>query len=128
MTTFVGLMKERVGVYGDFWDNGYYFFTEVKEYDPKTVRKKWKSERLPLFQQLRQQLHDLGDSDAAFIKTTVISFMEANSLGFGDVLPILRVGVTGTMQGPDIFAVMALLGAKEVDARLERAYAAFELG
>jgi glutamyl-tRNA synthetase len=126
LTTFIGLMKERVGVYGDFWESGYYFFTEVKEYDAKTIRKKWKSERLPLFESLRSQLSQLGDASPEAVKTSVMAFMEANELGFGDVLPILRVGVTGTMKGPDIFAVMALLGSDEVATRLERAFEAFE--
>lgn len=126
LTTFIGLMKERVGVYGDFWDNGYYFFSEVKEYDAKTIRKKWKTERLPLFESLRSQLNELADVSAEELKASVVAFMSANELGFGDVLPVLRVGVTGTMQGPDIFAVMALLGAEEVDTRLARAFEAFE--
>jgi glutamyl-tRNA synthetase len=39
---FVGLMKERVIVYPDFWTSGYYFFEPVREYDAKTARKKWK--------------------------------------------------------------------------------------
>lgn len=125
LTTFVGLMKERVGTYGDFWESGYYFFTEVKEYDAKTVRKKWKSERLPLFENLRTQLQQLGNSSPEAIKASVMAFMEANELGFGDVLPVLRVGVTGTMKGPDVFGVMALLGAEEVNNRLERAYQQF---
>lgn len=125
LTSFIGLMKERVGVYGDFWENGYYFFTDVKDYDPKTVRKKWKPERLPLFETLRAQLRELGNATPEAVKASVVAFMEANELGFGDVLPILRVGVTGTMKGPDIFAVMALLGSEVVDARLSRAFEVF---
>ncbi|MEM9931007.1 MAG: glutamate--tRNA ligase [Bacteroidota bacterium] len=126
VTTFVTLMKERVTFYGDFLNSGYYFFEPVREYDPKTVRKKWKPERLPLFEDLRQQLLTLGNTDEATVEATVKAFMAANELGFGDVLPILRVGVTGTMKGPSIFGVMALLGAEEVDARLVRAFAEFQ--
>lgn len=125
LQTFVQLMKERATVYSDFWDNGYYFFTEVEAYDEKTIRKKWKSENQALFDALRQQLRALTTPDEASVEAAVKGFMEANGLGFGAVLPILRVGVTGTMQGPSIFAVMALLGTEEVDRRLDKAYAAF---
>ncbi|MEZ4985894.1 MAG: glutamate--tRNA ligase [Saprospiraceae bacterium] len=125
LRTFAGLMKERVVFYPDFWKNGYYFFTEVKEYDEKTIQKKWKPEMLPLFEELRATLLALGDTDEATLEATVKSFMEANGLGFGQVLPVLRVGVTGTMQGPAIFAVMALLGSQEVDKRLKRAFEVF---
>ncbi|MEL7220282.1 MAG: glutamate--tRNA ligase, partial [Bacteroidota bacterium] len=92
---------------------------------PKTVRKKWKPERLPLFETLRTQLRELGTATPEAVKSSVVAFMEANELGFGDVLPILRVGVTGTMKGPDIFAVMALLGSEVVDIRLARAFEVF---
>jgi glutamyl-tRNA synthetase len=125
LTTFVQLMKERVIFYSDFWDNGYYFFTEVKDYDEKNSRKKWKPENQGLFKELSQQLKALDNPDEATVEATVKSFMEANELGFGAVLPILRIGVTGTMQGPSIFAVMALLGTEEVDRRLEKAYGVF---
>ncbi len=125
LATFVQLMKERVVVYGDFWDSGYYFFTDVTAYDEKNIRKKWKPENQALFEDLRQQLKALNSPDEAAVEATVKSFMETNGLGFGAVLPILRIGITGTMKGPSIFAVMALLGTEEVDRRLESAYAAF---
>ncbi|MGH1433422.1 MAG: glutamate--tRNA ligase [Lewinella sp.] len=125
LATFVQLMKERVVVYGDFWGSGYYFFTDVTAYDEKNIRKKWKPENQALFEDLRQQLKALNSPDEAAVEATVKSFMETNGLGFGAVLPILRIGITGTMKGPSIFAVMALLGTEEVDRRLESAYAAF---
>jgi glutamyl-tRNA synthetase len=125
LATFVQLMKERVVVYGDFWHSGYYFFTDVTAYDEKNIRKKWKPENQALFEDLRQQLKALNSPDEAAVEATVKSFMETNGLGFGAVLPILRIGITGTMKGPSIFAVMALLGTEEVDRRLESAYAAF---
>ena len=125
LTTFVQLMKERVVVYSDFWESGYYFFTEVQDYDEKNSRKKWKPENQGLFEELRQQLKALDSPDEATVEATVKSFMEINELGFGAVLPILRIGVTGTMQGPSIFAVMALLGTAEVDRRLDKAFTVF---
>ena len=125
LQSFVGLMKERAVFYGDFLESGYYFFGEVKEYDPKTIRKKWKPERLPLFQELRERLQKLASFNAESIEAEVKAFMAAHELGFGDVLPILRVAITGTMKGPSIFEVMALLGDSETDTRLERAYGVF---
>ena len=125
LTTFVQLMKERVVIYSDFWDNGYYFFTEVQAYDEKNSLKKWKPENQSLFDELRQQLRALDHPNEAEVEAKVKSFMDVNELGFGAVLPILRIGVTGTMQGPSIFAVMALLGMEEVDRRLEKAFAFF---
>lgn len=125
LESFVGMMKERVVFFNEFLETGYYFFTDVKEYDAKTVRKKWKPERLPLFEELRTRLMSLDSYTAESTKAMVMDFMKDHELGFGDVLPIMRVGFTGTMKGPDVFAMMALWGKEEVDRRLEKAYEAF---
>jgi len=125
LTTFVELMKERVIVYGDFWENGQYFFRDIEQYDEKNVRKKWKPENQSLFETLRDQLLALDSPDEAAVESCVKGFMEANELGFGAVLPILRLGVAGTMKGPSIFAVMALLGMDTVAERLNKAFVVF---
>lgn len=125
LLTFVRLMKERVVLYPDFLTQGYYFFEPVREYDEKTIQKKWNPDQRPLFDNLREQLKAQADAPASVLEATTKAFMEDNALGFGAVLPILRVAVTGTMQGPAIFEVMALLGADEVDARLARAFDAW---
>ena len=52
--------------------------------------------------------------------------MEANSLGFGNVLPFLRIGLAGTMKGPGVFEMMALLGKEEVSSRMKLAFDAFD--
>ena len=52
--------------------------------------------------------------------------MEANELGFGAVLPILRVAVSGSVQGPDAFEMVALVGQEETVSRLRKGYDAFD--
>ena len=42
------------------------------------------------------------------------------------MLPILRVGVSGTMKGPSIYEIIALVGKEETDARLAKAFDAFD--
>ena len=51
--------------------------------------------------------------------------MTENSLGMGDVGPVLRIAVTGTMQGPPIFELMELLGKDCVERRIKIAIAKF---
>lgn len=122
---FVGLMKERVTTYPDFWTNGYYFFEPVREYDAKAVAKKWQPERRPVFDQLGERIGALADFSAEAIKQETDAFMADNGLKPGDVLPMLRIALAGTMQGPAVFDMMALLGKAEVNARLVRAFDLF---
>ena len=123
---FLALMKERVVLLPDFVENGYYFFERVKAYDQKTIRKKWKPELRPQFDTLLNDLIALDDFSSTSIKAKVENFMEVHELRFGDVLPILRLGVTGTTKGPSIFDVMELLGQVEVLERMKIGYKYFD--
>jgi glutamyl-tRNA synthetase len=123
---FARLMKERVIFYTDFLETAYYFFEAVKEYDLKTVRKKWKAEHRAFFNTLNEKISAVADFSAPNIKAAIVGHMEAEGLKFGDVLPIVRVGMCGTMKGPDIFETMALLGKETVVERMNTAYQAFD--
>ncbi len=124
---FCGLMKERVTFYQDFFEEGYYFFEDVHTYDLATVQKKWKPERRAAMDVLRDSLTQLPDFTHEAIKKAVESFMESAQLKFGDVLPILRIVVSGTMKGPAIFEMMELLGKEEIVKRLSAAFDVFDL-
>ena len=121
-----GLLKERIHLVPEFYTAGRYFVTAPDDYEEKTIRKKWKPDNRAKFDDLADRLAGLDDWSAPAIKAAVVAFMDANGLGFGAVLPILRVAVCGTVQGPDAFAVLATVGQDESVARLRRGYDAFD--
>ena len=123
---FCGLMKERATLLPEFWEKGYYFFEAIKEYEGKPIRKKWKPDRRAQFEALRMLLGEVTPFDAEHIETAVKAFVESSGLGFGNVLPILRIGVSGTMKGPSIYEIIALVGKEETDKRLAKAFDAFD--
>ncbi len=118
----IQLMRERVHTYQEFFTKAPYLFGPITEFDENTARKKWKVENRPLFEQVGAELQALTDWSAPAIKATTLAFMEANSLGFGAVLPILRLASSGTTQGPDAFALLELLGKEEVIKRLQEGF------
>lgn len=123
---FCQLMKERVNLLEDFWTNGYYFFKPVQNYDEKMVRKKWSTDLIPVFQNYFQTLGKLNEFTAGKIQTATEEFMETHSLSPGQVLPILRLGLAGTMKGPAVFEMMELLGKEKVLERMETALTDFD--
>ncbi len=123
---FCGLMKERVMLLPEFWEKGYYFFENIKEYEGKPIRKKWKPDRRAKFETLRNAINEVTDFKADNIETVVKAFVEESELGFGNVLPILRIGVSGTMKGPSIYEIIALIGKEETATRLVTAFDAFD--
>ncbi|PHI20345.1 glutamate--tRNA ligase [Lewinellaceae bacterium SD302] len=122
----IGLLRERVTVYPDFVEQSQYFFGPVTELEEKIIRKKWKPEQRAKFEQLQNQLGQVDDWTAGPLKEAIVAFMEANELGFGAVLPILRVAMSGTTKGPDAFAMMEVLGKDAVVKRLGEGYDRFD--
>ncbi len=120
------LLKERITALSEFWEQGYYFFEPVKAYDEKTIRKKWKPENRATFDQLVETVKNVEAFSAEEIETKVKAFIHDNELKFGNILPIFRVALTGTMKGPSIFEVAELLGKDAVIERFETAYTAFD--
>ena len=121
-----GMMKERVHFTNEIIDSGYYFFEPVKIYDEKTIGKRWKPENRPQMNALVDLLKNADSFDAVTLENGVKDFMEKNELGFGDVFPILRLALTGTMKGPAVFELIELLGKEEVLNRMNTAYEYFD--
>ena len=116
---FCGLMKERVVYKNEFWANGKYFFEGVKNYDNDTIKKRYKPENREKLNIMLAKIAEINDFEAINIDSTVKEFMAAESMKPGDVLPIWRLALSGTMQGPDVMMMAALLGKEETVKRLK---------
>ncbi len=121
-----GMMKERVHFVTEILDQSYYFFEPVKSYDEKVIRKRWKPEKREKMNEFSNAIKNIDSFDATTIETSVKKFMEEHELGFGDVLPVLRLAVSGTTKGPSVFDMMALMGKQEVTNRMDIAYKYFD--
>jgi len=120
-----GLLKERVHLLPEFFSNGRYFVAPVLAHDEKTIRKKWKPDNRTKFDNLAHILANHDNWTAPSIKAAVVAFMEANELGFGAVLPIIRIALSGSVKGPDAFEMMEAIGQETTVARLREGYDLF---
>ena len=57
------------------------------------------------------------DGNADELSHAVKNFIADKGLKMGEILPVLRITMTGTMKGPDLFETMTLLGKDECMAR-----------
>lgn len=115
-----GLMKERATLLPDFVEQGYYLFEPVRTYDEEMIRKKCTPALRPAFEALIQKIAAVAPFEAAAAEETVKNFMQENSLKPGDILPLLRLALAGTMKGPAVFDMAVVLGQEETVKRLER--------
>lgn len=124
--SIAGLLKERVHLLPEFYTAGAYFVEPVTDYDQKAIRKKWKPENRAAFRTLADTLEQHDDWTAASIKEVVVAFMSQHGLNFGQVLPIMRVALSGSIQGPDAFAMLEVIGREQSVRRLRTSYSAFD--
>lgn len=115
-----GLMKERISFVSEIWTQGAYFFSPDFAYDEKVVASKWKRERVPFFQYLDSQLGCLAQWEEADIEECTKNTAKEHQLGLGEVLPLLRVMLTGITSGPSVFGTAALLGKTQTSERIHK--------
>lgn len=113
-------IQTRVQLITDFEQQSHFFFAPPKEYDEKMWKKKWKGTIVENWSELLQGIREIKDWNTATIETTIKQFLADHELGFGAVFPLLRIAISGTTKGPDLFESLAILGQEESIQRLER--------
>ena len=113
------MMKERVSFMQDFTEQGYYLFEPVRAYDEETLAKKWNPALGPVFDKLSETFAAAADFSGAALEETVKQFIQTSGLKPGEVLPLLRIALAGTMKGPAVFDMAAALGREETLRRLK---------
>jgi glutamyl-tRNA synthetase len=126
LSRFAGLMKERVVFFNEFLEKGYYFFQNVEVFDNQNITKRWKPDSREKFEALRTFISSLDFTDPLSMESAAKEWINENGLKMGEVLPLLRIALAGTMQGPAVFEMAALLGKEEVASRLGIAYDYFD--
>ena len=117
----IELLKERVTFVNDFWEQGAFFYLAPDEYDPKAVKKQWKSNTPEIMIEVLSVLKEIEPWQAENIKDNLSTWINEKEIGFGKVMQPLRLSLVGAIKGPDLFVIMEMLGKKETLKRIERA-------
>ncbi len=123
----VGLLIERSTFTQDLWNNAQYFFVSPTEYDNKTVKKKWKPETVDALNLFVTYIKALQNPTAELFKQQLEKTVNELELGFGKVMPGLRLALTGQGGGPDLMEILAILGVEESTKRIKTAIKTIEL-
>jgi len=115
----VGLIKERANFVADFWAQSSFFFVAPTEYDTKIVKKRWKESTPEMMAKLKDVIANVDDFKADNIKSSIISFLEANEIGMGAAMNALRLVLVGGGFGPDLMQICEVLGKEEVIRRVD---------
>lgn len=114
------LMKERATFLPDMVEQGYYLFEAPREYDEETLQKKWNAASAQAFARVRDFLSGCAFDSGAELEQAFKIFLQENQIKPGDVLPPLRIALTGVMKGPAVFDMAVVIGREETLRRLEK--------
>ncbi len=117
----VHMMKDRVDFVKELWPLCSFFFIAPKEYDEKTVRKRWKDYSAKQMTELAQVLEDIDDFSVEGQEPVVMKWVEDKGYKLGDVMNAFRLALVGIGKGPGMFDISAFLGKEETLRRLHRA-------
>lgn len=121
LTTIVQLVKERATFVEDLWEQSYFFFKAPKAYDEKAANKAWQEETDKVMMAVIMILHESEPFKQEDLTNRVKGWITSANIGFGRVMQPLRLALVGEMKGPDVFAIMEILGKEETISRIENA-------
>ncbi len=125
LKAYVELFRPRIETLNGLCEAGKYFFEDVPAYNEKMIRKKWKDNGITTFNGISGRLRELTSWSAEQIKKEVEEAIEGHQSSFGEVLPLIRIAITGDVKGADIFQTMELLSQSGTMVRLEGAPSIF---
>lgn len=114
-------MKERVSFVREFIENSFYFFEAPKEYDEKTLQKRWKEDSPKLLLQLKDEFAKLENPSKEDFEKALKGLAEKLDVGLGKLIHPVRLAVSGVGQGPGVFDLLYILGKDEVLNRIDTA-------
>jgi glutamyl-tRNA synthetase len=115
------MIKERATFASDLWEQGSFFFEAPKSYDEKAAKKAFKEDTPSILTSVVELMQETEDFSAARLSEKIKSWVTSQEMGFGKVMMPLRLALVGAMQGPDVFAIAAILGRDEAVNRLKTA-------
>jgi glutamyl-tRNA synthetase len=122
----IPLIRDRVKIFSDIAPLSRFLFQDDYQYNEKAVKKKLIRENVKEnLERLCKHFLEVEIFNADSLEQILHDFVESNEIGLAEIMPPLRVCVSGQQGGPDLCPVLELLGREEVVHRIERAIEKF---
>lgn len=123
LESILSVVRDRVQLLPQLWDEAYFFFVAPEEYDEKTVKKRWKAESSLQMREIIDLLNAQPAFESEALGEALNSFIQTKEYSMGGVMNALRLALVGAPKGPHINEILYLLGREESIRRIERAIA-----
>lgn len=115
------LIKERLNLINDFWEQASFFFIRPVAYDEKIIKKWWNEDTAFHLDILKNILNDIEPFDKKHVHKIMMAFIHKQHLNIGEIMSCLRLSLVGAAKGPELFDIIELLGKKETMTRIQLA-------
>lgn len=114
----LGLVRERMTLTGDFWEQASFFFQTPENIDYNAVSGKWTPEKSLFFQDIADRLEVFEPWSASELEHFYKLAIEASGMKMGELMLPLRIMLVGGKFGPHVFDILALLDREEAISRI----------
>ncbi len=115
------LLQPRVKLPSEIVPQGRFLFETSYDYNEKAVKKKLlKDGVFQTLEKVASMFQALETFDTETVDKALHDFVEESGLGFGTVMPPVRIAVSGQQSGPDLAPVLAILGKEKVLERMQK--------
>lgn len=117
----IGMVKGRVNLIPELWEQGSFFFVAPEGYAEKDVKKRWNADTPVIMEELIGVLEGIDDMSSANAEIIVLDWISSKGYHLGNVMNAFRLAVVGACRGPHMFDITELMPKEEVVRRVRRA-------
>ncbi|MGQ9729471.1 MAG: glutamate--tRNA ligase, partial [Candidatus Fervidibacter sp.] len=114
------LIQERMRSLSEAVELAKFFYREPESYDEKAVARLSKEGTTEMLLELSNRLEALSEFSVEQVEATVRQFAAEKGLKAAEVIHPTRAAITGRMEGPSLFHLMAVLGKERCVGRLRK--------
>jgi glutamyl-tRNA synthetase len=117
----ISLVKDRIILLTDFWEQASFFFERPSSYDESVIKKRWKEDTPTRLKAISEIIENMNPFDKQIVHDKVMNYITENQLNMGQIMNCLRLSIVGAAKGPDLFDIIGMLGGEETIARINKA-------
>ncbi len=114
-------LKERITFPHDIYKEGRFYFVSPDSYDENLANKKWTSVAVDVLDAYANTIRTADSYTGEEAKSILNNIIKEKAVKLGQVMPALRLAVTGKGSGPDLMDVLEILGKDRVADRITAA-------
>lgn len=123
LSVIVECVQPRISCFSQAVGHVDWAFSEIAEYEKKAGKNLRKDGAIELLQEYAPTLTAGDFASPSSLEADARAWCETKGVGFGKLVHPVRAALTGRSKGPGLFHCAALLGAREIGARVAQAVA-----